>query len=221
MSHTINTRSNMSSWRQREQMKAEQERAAALRKQTEKTEQNFPTLVTTARRIRSAPQGFAAKAEMWRVQEELQKQLEAYRNARTARQRRMIMNTVFVFQRRAATNNYEEDDYEEEEWRDLTLDEIYPPHGRRGTYGPVHCDPEFGKLAAEHAAPNPDGTKPTAEEFSDGWRLVTRLPFRPPRGELTEEQLHEMYLERGNEEDEEDEDVNADLTERNQRRNFY
>ena len=219
---SYNTRSSTQmSWRQREALKAEQQRTALHRKQTEKTEQNFPTLVTTAHRIRNnAPRGFAEKAEMWRVQEELEKQMEAYRKARTARERRAIMNTVFVFQRRAATSDDYEEEYEEE-WRDMTLDEIYPPHGRRGTYGPVHSDSEFGKLAAEHAPSNRDGTRPTADDFSDGWRLVTRLPFRPPHGELTDVQLHELYLERGNHEDEDEQDVNGDLTDRNQRREFY
>ena len=192
---SYNTRSNMSSWRQREAVKLEQERTAAHRKQTEKTESNFPTLVTTARRIRSsAPQGFAEKADKWRVQEELQHQLEAYRKAKTARERRMIMNTVFVFQRRNTESADDEDEDYEEEWEDVEIGELYPPHGRRGTY-----------------------TAPDEE----GWRLVTRLPFRPPHGEMTEAQLHQMYLDRGNQNDEDEQDVNGDLTERNQRRDFY
>jgi hypothetical protein len=38
---------------------------------------------------------------------------------------------------------------------------------------------------------------------------------------MTEAQLHQMYLDRGNQNDEDEQDVNGDLTERNQRRDFY
>lgn len=207
------------SWRQREVLKAQQQKEEALRK----TETNFPTLVTTAHRIQtSAPQGFAHKADQWRVEQELKAQMDAYRKAKTARERRMILNTVFVFQRRTLRSD-EDDDYEEneDEYEDQTLDEKYPPHGRRGTYGPVYSDAIFGAEMAKRSPPNPDGSQPTVDDFSEGWRLVTRLPFRPPRGELSEEQLHQMYLDRGNQVDDEDDDVNGDLTERNQRREFY
>lgn len=186
-----------STYKQRQVLKAQQQKEEAQRKQTEKTETNFPTLVTTAHRISAAPQGFAQKADEWRTEQELKAQLDAYRKAKTARERRAILNTVFVFQRGRRTESYDEDDYEDdyEDEEELTLDEQFPPHGRRGTY-----------------------TEPDAE----GWRTVTRLPFRPPRGELTEEQLHQLYVSRGNDaEDAEDADLNGDLTDRNQRREFY
>lgn len=191
---SYNTRSNTSSWRARKEEQARLQLEESHRKQTEKTENNFPTLVATAHRIRIPPQGFAEKAEKWRVQEELQNQLEAYRKAKTARERRMIMNTVFVFQRRNTDSADDEDEDYEEEWEDVEVADLYPPHGRRGTY-----------TAADE----------------EGWRLVTRLPFRPPHGEMTEEQLHQMYLDRGNQNDEDEHDVNGDLTDRNQRREFY
>ena len=171
---------------------------------------NKQNLVTTAHRI---PQGFAQKADEWRAERELKAQLDAYRKAKTARERRAILNTVYIFQQRGNesagptcrrcggphwTLTCEEADndteiYEDEE--ELTLEEQFPPHGRRGTY-----------------------TAPDAE----GWRTVTRLAFRPPRGELTEEQLHQLYVSRGNDaNDDEDADLNGDLTDRNQRREFY
>ena len=93
----------------------------------------------------------------------------------------------------ASAEEAQDEDYEEE-WEDVEIGELYPPHGRRGTY-----------------------TAPDEE----GWRLVTRLPFRPPHGEMTEAQLHQMYLDRGNQNDEDEQDVNGDLTDRNQRREFY
>lgn len=204
--------STYNTYKQRQVLKAQQQKEEAIRKQTEKTEGNFPTLVTTAHRIHAGPQGFAEKADEWRVEQELKAQLDAYRKAKSARERRAILNTVFVYQQRDNptgpqcrrcggphwTLTCEENDgdteiYEDEE--ELTLEEQFPPHGRRGTY-----------------------TEPDAE----GWRTVTRLPFRPPRGELTEEQLHQLYVSRGNQADDEDEaDLNGDLTDRNQRREFY
>ncbi len=195
---TTKMASTYNTYKQRQVLKAQQQKEEAQRKQTEKTETNFPTLVTTAHRISTnAPQGFAQKADEWRIERELKTQLDAYRKAKTARERRAILNTVFIFQRGRRTESYDEDDYEDdyEDEEELTLEEQFPPHGRRGTY-----------------------TEPDAE----GWRTVTRLPFRPPRGELTEEQLHQLYVSRGNQADDEDEaDLNGDLTDRNQRREFY
>lgn len=195
---------NSITWRQREAFKAQQRKDETHRKQTEKTETNFPTLVTTAHRIPESPQGFAQKAEEWRMEQELK---DAYRKAKTGRERRAILNTVYIFQQRGNAGSGPEcrncggphwtltceDQADEEEDIIVTEEEQFPPHGRRGTY----------------SAPD-----------AEGWRFVTRRQ-RVAKQEKTEAELHQMYLARGNDVNENEDDVNGDLTERNQRREFY
>lgn len=79
------------------------------------------------------------------------------------------------------------------------LNEKWPPHGKRGTYsGPDH----------------------------EGWRYVTKKKAKKTKRTLTESELQRKYREEFFGEDDTDGqqqhvDMNADLTERNQRREFY
>lgn len=151
-------------------------------------------LVAEAHPIRPT---FAGMANKWREEEELEKQMEAYRKAKSARERREILATVRMFRRRKAVAHDDESENEdaETESEDMSLDEKYPPHGKRGMFTP------------------PD---------SEGWRLVTR-PTKKQRREMTEAELAKKYRETffENSDDGDEVDMNGDLTERNQRREFY
>lgn len=210
VTNTMASSTNNITWRQREAFKAQKQKDEAHRKQTEKTETNFPSLVALAHRIHIAPQGFAEKADAWRVEQELKSQMDAYRKAKTARERRTILNTVYIFQQRGNADGGPEcrncggphwtltceDQADEEEFVEQEEDPMsvqFPPHGRRGTY----------------TAPD-----------SEGWRFVIRR-LRVVKQEKTEDELHQMYVARGNDANESEADVNADLTDRNQRRQFY
>lgn len=157
----------------------------------------------------------ARRIEEAHIKDELRKQMEAYRRATSERERRNIINGVVIV-RRPRRHHYEEDDVSTivEDYDD----ERYPPHGKRGTYGPVISDPQFGEIAAQHAPTNPDGTRPTADEFSEGWRLVTKRVRR--KRVMTNAEL-ERAAALSQDEDSEEGDHNGDLTERNQRRDFY
>ncbi len=183
------------SWRDRQALKHKQSADAAERRAYENTEENFPTLVATARRLADGPTDFSGKVAKMREREELEKQMEAYRKAKTARERREILASVYVVRRAPAAS---EEDYEEDDVATLPApvdDDLYPPHGKRGRYGP-------------------------ADE--DGWRLVTRKQRKQKR-ELTEAELAQKYREEffGENGEEDEDDVNGDLTDRNQRRQFY
>ena len=138
-------------------------------------------------------------ANKWREEDDLAKQLEAYRKARTSRERREILAMVAsVVSIRHKTMNRDGDHYEDDD--DISeaspsLDDLYPAHGKRGTYGP------------------PD---------SDGWRLVTRKSRKQKR-ELTEAELAQKYRDvfENSDDGSAEGDVNGDLTDRNQRRDFY
>lgn len=161
----------------------------------------------------------ARRIEEAHLKDEVRKQLEAYRNAKSARERRNIVNGIYIFRQGRNLADVEED-YEEESVDEANpLDEQFPPHGKRGTYSPVYSDPEFGKLAAEHAPPNPDGTPRTAEEFTHGWRDVTKRVRR--KRVMTNAELERAAALSQDEYNSEDGDHNGDLTERNQRREFY
>lgn len=180
------------SWRERQAQKG----AESERKKYANTETNFPTLVTTAHRIQAeAPQGYAAMANDWREQQELSKQLEAYRTAKTARERRAILSSVYIFRKRGALAEDGEDEFDDEVAPvEQGLNEQFPPHGARGTY---------------------------SEVYGDGWRLVIRRQRKQKR-ELTESELAQKYRDEFfDEADEFHDDVNGDLTDRNQRREFY
>jgi ABC-type sugar transport system ATPase subunit len=138
---------------------------------------------------------FAQKAALWQVDDDA-----LYRHARSARERKIIRDTVSFLRSGGAQPRYrpeEEMDAQSDALsgvEDVSPSTLYPPHGRRGTY-----------------------TEPDAE----GFRTVTRRTRAKPRT-LTEAELARKYrAEFFGEEDEEEEDVNGDLTDRNQRRDFY
>lgn len=195
------------SWREREALKERQQREAAAkaadeqqRRQYANNESNFPTTmaVRPALTKTAVPQGFSAMASKWQQQEELERQLEAYRKSNSDRERRAILDTVYILRRRRAGF---EDDVEDdvstvpEESPEEDLAEKFPPHGKRGTY---------------------------TEPDSEGWRIVLKRQRKQKRT-LTEAELAKKYREEffGDREDDSDDDMNGDLTDRNQRREFY
>lgn len=195
------------SWREREALKERQQREAAAkaadeqqRRQYANNESNFPTTmaVRPALTKTAVPQGFSAMASKWQQQEELERQLEAYRKSNSDRERRAILDTVYILRRRRAGF---EDDVDDDvstvpdESPEEDLAEKFPPHGKRGTY-----------------------TEPDEE----GWRLVIKRQRKQKRT-LTEAELAKKYREEffGDREDDSDDDMNGDLTDRNQRREFY
>ena len=153
------------------------------------------------------------------MKDELRKQMEAYRRATSERERRNIVNGVVIL-RRPRRQNYAEDEYDESTSfvEEDDINEQFPPHGKRGRYSAVFSDPQFGEIAARQAPPNPDGSRPTAEEFTHGWREVTKRVRR--KRVLTNAEL-ERAAAGPAEDDSEDGDLNGDLTDRNQRRDFY
>lgn len=188
-------------WREREAQKERQQREAvsraadeAQRKKIAKTEENFPTTIKASDRMVLRPAGkFAELATKWQSDE-----AALYRQAKTERERKIIRDTVLFLRSRGSADRYDEDEeYEEEEEPVVQndLNEQFPAHGRRG--------------------------RSTAPD-SEGWRLVTKKTRKQPR-ELTEAELHQKYREEffGEGVEEEDGDMNGDLTDRNQRRNFY
>lgn len=195
------------SWREREALKERQQREAAAkaadeqqRKQYANNEANFPTTmaVRPALTKTAVPQGFSAMASKWQQQEELERQLEAYRKSTSERERRAILDTVYVLRRRrAGFEDDVEDDVSTVPEEDLEdFNEKFPPHGKRGTY-----------------------TEPDEE----GWRLVIKRQRKQKRT-LTEAELAKKYREEffgDREEGDSDDDMNGDLTDRNQRRQFY
>lgn len=220
---STNFRSN---WRQRmaEKDRIEKENAARAveeeqRKGYANTEENFPSnLVRMARPVAPKIREFANRAAEAEEREVARRAVEEFRRKK-ARSGAYNPDNVFIHNRRSRWS-YDEDDEVETVVDNRDLDEIYPPHGKRGTYGPVHSDPMFGAEMARHAEPNPDGTQPTSEDFSEGWRQVTKLHRR--RRVLTNAELERRArAEILGEEDEEDDDLNGDLTDRNQRREFY
>ena len=193
-------------WREREAQKERQQREAVVRaaddvhrKKVAKTEENFPTTMKPTNRVTIRPPGkFAELATKWQVEEEIDRQLENYRKAKNDRDRNVIRNSVIFLRNRHTRDEDYYDDEEtmsyEEEVEEETLDEKFPSHGKRGTF-----------------------TAPDAE----GWRLVVRKTRKQPQ-ELTEAQLVQKYRDEffGGEDEDED-DHNGDLTDRNQRRQFY
>jgi len=172
-----------------------------------------PSHNTTMPRI-----AMARRIEESHIKDQIRKQMEAYRQATSERERRNIINGVVIIPRSTAQfGSYDEDSYDDE-LQTESIDEQYPPHGKRGTYGPVYSDPEFGAIVAAQAPLNPDGTRPTAAEFSDGWREVMKRVRR--KHVMTNAEL-ERAAAMSHENDSEEGDHNGDLTDRNQRRNFY
>jgi hypothetical protein len=188
MSSTTNTRMT---WRQKE---AEKARLAKTR-HIAKTEENFPTtLAAISRAVVHDGPGMAERILDAHIKEEVRKQIAAYRASMEARERRNVMDGVFLY--RGGSGKYQEEE-EEEELPQLSVAEMrslqFPGHGKRG-----YC------------------TEPDME----GWRLVTRRLSR--KRELTDAEMERKWrADILNEEDEEQADYNGELSENGQRREFY
>lgn len=192
-------------WRDREAQKERQQREAARLAAEEertrafaKTEENFPSTMKPVDRmvVHDSPPGKFAQ-----LANKMETDNEATRKAKKDRRQRIAYNPALFIRsggRKARTYD-EEDEYDDNESmvsQETDLNEKYPTHGKRGT-----CSP-------------PD---------SEGWRTVTKKARKQKR-ELTEAELVKKYREEffgENGEQEEDADMNADLNERNQRREFY
>ena len=192
------------SWREREAQKERQQREAVARaaeeaqqKKIAKTETNFPSTLKPSETMRvfgGTAGKFAELATKWQVEKEIERELENYRKATSDRERAVIRDSV-VFLRNRPTR-YDYDDYEDEEEEPVrqSLEETFPSHGRRG--------------------------RSTAPD-NEGWRIVTRKTRKQPQM-LTEAQLVQKYREAYFDgEGDDDREVNDDLDERNQRRQFY
>ncbi len=127
------------------------------------------------------------------IKEEVRKQVEAYRASMQARERRNIVNSVFMFNR--SRGGYQEDEESDAGSYIIVEEEKWPGHGRRGTY---------------------------TEADEDGWRIVTKR-LRRKRELTDEEMERKWRADILNEEAEEQEqaDYNGELTENGQRREFY
>ena len=191
-------------WRDREAQKERQQREAARiaaeeleRKKIAKTEENFPSMFKPVDKmvVHDGPVGkFADLAN------KMETNNEAIRNAKKARRQRYDYNPALVI--RSGGGRVEQRDDDEEDYESVAsektvdLNEKYPTHGKRGTCS----EPDF-----------------------EGWRTVTKRVKKQKR-ELTEAELVKKYREEffgENDAQEEDIDMNGDLTERNQRRDFY
>jgi hypothetical protein len=171
---------------------AEQERM----KHTVLTEANFPShLVSTAYPRTLNLQGFAsraAEAEHKERQNILVQQYRRQRAAMDARSNRIMSSGVVSLRRSRKVRDVEEEYEDEPQTQAPDLSELYPQHGPR----------RYSTL--------PD---------SDGWREVTRY-YRRQRVMTNAELERKARAEILGEEDEQ-EDVNADLNDLNQRRGFY
>jgi len=193
-------------WRDREAQKNREQAEAARRAAEEAelkkfalTEENFPTLSQASQMlVHGGPRGKFA---------ELASKLNATPEAPPEEE--TIAPTVTV---RNKSKRYQRPDDDEESYiyvRDdastviddtpkESLNDKYPPHGKRGTYS-----------APDH----------------EGWRYVLKKKAKKTKRTLTEAELQKKYREEFFGENGEDADgnvdMNADLTERNQRREFY
>lgn len=197
------------SWRDREAQKERTQREAARlaieeaeQKKIALTEENFPSLTNTNKMtVHDGPTGkFAELANKMQVDKEIDRKMEEYRKAKSERERTTILNTVVYLSKRREYVDEEDDDYSyEEEVAPPTtpkenLAEKYPPHGKRGT-----C---------------------SAPDY-EGWRTVLKKRRKQKR-ELTEAELVKKYREEFfNEETEEDKELNGQLADASQRRDFY
>lgn len=178
---------------------AEQERL----KHTVLNETNFPShLVSTAHPLpyRLPLNGFASRAAAAEEKDARQKLVQEHKRHR-ARMERLTTERLAAGLHRVRTTRrrYEDDDEDEEEETGPTLtteelDELYPRHGGR----------RFS-------------TDPDAE----GWREVIR--YHRKTRVLTDAELERKARAEilGEDSDENEEDLNGDLTDRNQRRSFY
>ena len=201
--HYTPTTTARPTWRDREAQKARQQREAAEKAAEEErtkafadTEENFPSTLKPVEKVTvyDGPSGkFAELANKLQVDE------EAIKKQKKERKQRIDYNpALFIRSGGRATMTYDEEDSGPEEGEVTPpkedLNEKYPTHGKRGT-----CS------APDH----------------EGWRTVTKRVKKQKR-ELTEAELVRKYREEFFGEDEEQQqEMNGDLTERNQRRDFY
>lgn len=187
--------SRNNTWRQR----LEKENAAlaaenARLKNLVNNEENFPSnLVSTAHRMENKMTGFAEKAAEAEMRDVAERKVREYRQQKAYREAKENRG-VFIYRRRPQYEAEEEDDLSTLPETLDGLEEKFPPHRSRR-----YC-----------TAPD-----------SDGWRLVTK--YLRTKRELTEAELEAKYRAAilGEDDDSEEQDVNGDLTERNQRREFY
>jgi hypothetical protein len=201
-----NTNLRNNNWRQRMAEKERREKEAVAHaleqerlKHTVLNESNFPSdLISTAHPVTSQMQGFATRAAEAERKDQIEQTVREYRHQRAkfeAETNNRIASGVVTFRElgfRQPKFVDEEDFYEDEKVEAPNLDELYPPH--RSTR---YCTP-------------PD---------SEGWRRVVR--YTRKKRELTNAELERMARAEILGEDADDNDVNADLTDRNQRRQFY
>lgn len=207
MSFNSNTRTN---WRQRMAEKERREReavAAAAEQERLKhavlNETNFPShLVSTARPVTHVFKldGFAGRAAEAERKEQTERTLKAYQKQRSqhmAISDRMLASGIVGIHRnrRGATYEDEEEEMNEQPPSQDTLNELYPRHRGR------------------HYSTEPD---------AEGWREVIRY-YRKKRvltnAELERKARAEILGE--NDDSSEDVDMNGDLADRDQRREFY
>lgn len=189
-------------WRAREAAKEQERREVARRtteeadrKRYEKTETNFPNLVAKSNRVVIPPQGFSKLAQKWQEDDSIEKQMEAYKRASSERERQIIIHR---FRHSIEEPVYEDEydgEYEEEEEPQprIPMTVQFPGHGKRHTF-----------------------TLPDNE----GWRTVVRRALKKKR-ELTNMELYRKYMNTHGDDDSQSEGMNEDLTERDQRREFY
>lgn len=175
------------------QREAEKARLEKM-KHIAKTEENFPTTFTsTIRAIAQQGPDMADRILEAHIQEEVRRRMEAYRVSMEARESRNMKNGVFLF--RQSRGGYQDDEVSEDGSYLITEEEKYPGHGKRGTY---------------------------TEADEDGWRIVTKRVRR--KRELTDAELEKKWrADILNEElgGEEEADYNGELSEVDQRREFY
>lgn len=180
--------STTTNWRKRQ---AEKELVASQKK-IAKTEENFPsTLASNVRRVvdDNSPD-LATQIMEAHIKDEVRKRMNAYHKAANDRERRNIVNGVYMVRRSRLHSN---EDYDDEEYSPpLSTEDRFPGHGDRNYYTP------------------PD---------NEGWRLVTKRCRR--KHVLTNAELERLAALPGDEDWSEDGDQNGDLTDRNQRRQFY
>lgn len=170
---------------------AEKARAARLQ-HIANTEENFPSTMAVGTNRTVALSGMAERVLEAHIQEEVQRRVEAYRASMEARERRNMVNSTYFFRR---NRNRHQEDEEEEGTQVSTVNDTWPGHGKRGTF-----------------------TEPDEE----GWRTVVKRIRR--KRELTDEELERKWRadilhEEGGEE--EQGDYNGELSEADQRREFY
>jgi hypothetical protein len=125
------------------------------------------------------------------VQEEVRKKVAAYRASVKARERRNIVNSVFMF--RQSRGGYEEE--EEDAPIVNTYNDTWPGHGKRGTY--TEADSEGWRTVIKRQRRKRELTD---EEMERKWRA-----------DILNEEEHEQ----------EQADYNGELSENGQRREFY